>query len=229
MLRPRLFRLSALLMAAGLLVGACNDDGRTMRKPDADKTASISVPSTTSTTEPPLIETGKSVGSSLPTEPLEGLDVTAPWALGAVIPAKYTCAGANVSPALSWPKAPEGTIEIAITMTDEDAPQYVHWALAGLEPATTSVGEGVVPDSAIQATNSAGTVGYTGPCPPAGATHTYTIEVHFLSQQLEVAAAEPAAEMVLAIRSATVSSAITSGTAAGSGGAASTSSTVATS
>ena len=47
--------------------------------------------------------------------------VTAPWRDGGPIDARYTCKGANVSPALSWTAAPEGTQEIAITLIDQDA------------------------------------------------------------------------------------------------------------
>ena len=212
--RPRSLRLPVALVACAVAVAACNDDGRTMRKPGPGNNASISVPSTTSTSEPPLIEAGDPTTSALPGEAVDELVVTAPWADGAPIPAKYTCAGDDVSPALTWPVAPEGTIEIAITMVDEDAPQYVHWAISGLEPGTTAVGEGVLPDSAIQAANGAGRPGYSGPCPPAGTTHSYTIEVHYLNQQLEVAEGEPGADMMLAIRSATFRSATVTGTAA---------------
>ena len=72
-------------------------------------------------------------------------------------------------------------------MTDTDAPGFVHWVVAGLDPATTSLGEGAVPEDAIVALNSAGGLGYTGPCPPAGGgVHRYVVSVHFLATATEI-------------------------------------------
>ena len=41
---------------------------------------------------------------------------------GGLIPAKYTCDGADVSPPLQWNKVPEGTKSIALICDDPDAP-----------------------------------------------------------------------------------------------------------
>lgn len=189
-----------------------------MRQPGPDQTSSISVPPTT--TEP-LIADDSNPAWTMPSEPivsaapspaLSELTVTAPWADGAAIDAKYTCNGANVSPALTWSAAPEGTSEIAITLTDDDAPTYVHWVVAGIDTARTSLSEGVVPEGVLQATNGVGTVGYTGPCPPAGATHAYTLTVYYLAQQLEVDATAPASELISTIEQTAFDSASVTGT-----------------
>src|SRR6059036_1121055 len=58
---------------------------------------------------------------------------------GAVIAAKYTCDGVDVSPALTWSGAPAGTRSFALIADDPDAPAgtWVHWVLYNL-PADVS-------------------------------------------------------------------------------------------
>ncbi len=99
-----------------------------------------------------------------------------------------------------------------MTLSDEQAPTFVHWAIAGLDPDTTSIEEGQVPVGAIQATNGGNEVGYTGPCPPQGQTHTYVLTVHFLDSQIELGDGAAGADMLTAIDAATLESAQVTGT-----------------
>ena len=143
------------------------------------------------------------------------LSITAPWRDAAPIDPRYTCKGANIAPALSWTAAPEGTQEIALTMVDQDA-TFDHWTLTGIAPDVVSLAEGQVPTGAVAALNGAGTAAYTGPCPPAGATHTYRITVHYLNRALLLAAGGVAADAHTAIDAATIASAQVTGTFTGS-------------
>jgi Raf kinase inhibitor-like YbhB/YbcL family protein len=138
--------------------------------------------------------------------------IGAPWADGGPIPKDLTCDGANRSPALTWSKAPAGTVEIALTMTDDQAPGVVHWAVAGLPAASTAAAAGSIASSAIQATNVSGTVGYTGPCPPKGSTHTYRLTVHYLAQATELATGVAGADLLSAIEGSTFAQATVTGT-----------------
>ena len=106
---------------------------------------------------------------------------------GRPIPARHTCQGENVSPALSWSPAPADTVEIAITMVDLDAPNFVHWAIAGIDPLSTSLGEGVVPEFAIAGTERHGRARATPDRArrPARPTRT-AFTVHYLDQQTEL-------------------------------------------
>ena len=50
---------------------------------------------------------------------------------GQSIPAKYSCTGKNISPALTWSEPPAGTQSFALIVDDPDAPMgaWVHWVL----------------------------------------------------------------------------------------------------
>lgn len=188
---------------AACLLTACNDDGRELRPATPDQTGSVSTTSAPTTTAPV-----PGVFDTLPGEASVTMappSLVAPFAEGSRMPALHTCNGPNVSPTLSWTGAPPEAVEIAITMIDLDAPGYVHWAMSGIDPLATGLGEGIVPEFAITSINSGGTPGYTGPCPPAGETHTYEITVHFLLQQTELADGGPGADLLAFIDGAALS------------------------
>lgn len=200
-------------------LGGCASDGRELRPPKADQNGSVSTIAVTTAPSNPVIDDGGFDLATLPAEPLGSSDVGAvgelgfavlsgPVGDGAALPTAFTCDGANRSPALSWTPAPDGTAEIAVTLTDVDAPGYVHWAMAGLSPTATFLGEGQVPIDAIVGLNSAGTIGYTGPCPPQGADpHTYVFTVHFLMRATELATGAAGEDLLAAIEDATFDSA----------------------
>ena len=105
---------------------------------------------------------------------------------GALIPPKYTCDGADVSPPLSFTGAPAGTKSFALIADDPDAPMgtWVHWVAWNIPAGTRSLEEGVpkketLPDGARQGSNDFRRVGYGGPCPPSG-THRYFFRLYAL-------------------------------------------------
>lgn len=95
-----------------------------------------------------------------------------------LIPSKYTGEGEDVSPALSWTDAPDGTKEFAIICHDPDAPLvspngtygFVHWVLYNIPGDVNSLEEGTAQFSSGK--NDFGEVGYNGPMPPNG--HGFT-------------------------------------------------------
>jgi hypothetical protein len=102
------------------------------------------------------------------------------------IPTKYSCDGQNVSPALSWEGAPEGTVSYALIMDDPDAPggTFVHWVLYDLSVSVNSLPEGVPQEErpnigGSQGRNSFRKTGYGGPCPPGG-RHRYYFKLYAL-------------------------------------------------
>lgn len=100
------------------------------------------------------------------------------------IPARYTCDGENRSPPLTVSEIPSGTKSLALVVTDPDAPAgtWTHWILLNLPPETTHLPENVQ-DLGVSATNSFGTQGYGGPCPPSG-THRYVFTLYALDTEL---------------------------------------------
>ena len=100
--------------------------------------------------------------------------------LGA-IPARCTCEGEDLSPALAWTGVPTGTRSLALIVDDPDAPRgtWVHWVLWNMGPDTTEIPATSVPGGALQGTNDFGKQGYGGPCPPSG-THRYFFKLYAL-------------------------------------------------
>ncbi len=113
---------------------------------------------------------------------------------GGMIPAKYTCDGADVSPPLQWDAVPEGTRSIALICDDPDAPMgtWVHWVLFNLPSETKKLAENVpadktLPNGAKQGISDFGRIGYGGPCPPGG-THRYFFKIYALDTQVDLQA-----------------------------------------
>src|ERR1700685_1159856 len=90
----------------------------------------------------------------------------------------FGCAGGNISPALSWSGAPQGTKSFALSIYDPDAPTgsgFWHWVVFNIPPETTSLPKGAgdpkgsgMPAGVIQGKTDYGAPGYGGPCPPKG-------------------------------------------------------------
>lgn len=112
---------------------------------------------------------------------------------GAAIPKKHTGEGEDVSPALSWSGAPEGTRAFAIVCHDPDAPLvgpggtygFVHWVLYNIPASINSLAEGDA--GYTTGKNDFGNTGYGGPMPPNGhGTHQYYFWVLALSDDTEL-------------------------------------------
>lgn len=107
---------------------------------------------------------------------------------GQMIPARYTCRGDGVNPALRWSGLPTATKSIAVVVDDPDAPSgpYVHWLLFNIEPSNTEIAEDSLPSGADEAVGSAGKAKYSPPCPPSGSTHHYRFSVYALDAPLSL-------------------------------------------
>jgi Raf kinase inhibitor-like YbhB/YbcL family protein len=110
------------------------------------------------------------------------------------IPAKHTCEGPDVSPALAWVGAPAGTKSFALIVDDPDAPDpaapkmtWVHWVLYDLPASATGLPEAVaakeLQKGTLEGTNDWKRTGYGGPCPPIG-RHRYFFKLYALDAVL---------------------------------------------
>lgn len=108
--------------------------------------------------------------------------------LNTMIPAAYTCSGADQSPPLEWHNPPAKTQSFALVMQDPDAPNgtWTHWILFNIPANINELGAGSpVPESAANGKNSWGGLGYRGPCPPVGA-HRYVFKLYAMDTVLSV-------------------------------------------
>ncbi len=119
---------------------------------------------------------------------------------GGAIPARHSCDGANVSPALNWQGAPQGTVSFALIVDDPDARGFIHWVVYDIPGgAGGSLPEGLGPtDAPPQGRNDFGRTGYGGPCPPSG-THRYRFTLWALSARLGLSGNPSAAQVRTAL------------------------------
>jgi Raf kinase inhibitor-like YbhB/YbcL family protein len=108
------------------------------------------------------------------------------------IPVDYTCEGREISPKIEIHGL--NATSIAVIVDDPDAPSgtFTHWVIWNIEP-TDSIPAEIPNDrvllkplKAVQGTNSGGTIGYMGPCPPKGKPHRYYFKVYGLDAMLNL-------------------------------------------
>ena len=128
------------------------------------------------------------------------MEITSPaFKNNAYIPTRFMADGTDMSPALKWSDAPEGTQSFALIMEDPDCQSgsWVHWLiydlpgdLAGLEERIPR--EGALPDGTKQGLiwgvkdEDCKRVGYFGPEPPRGELHRYFFKLYALDKMLGI-------------------------------------------
>lgn len=115
------------------------------------------------------------------------MNLTSPaFGHGGKIPSKYTCDGENVNPLLSISDPPEGVKSYALIVDDPDAPMgiWVHWVVWNLPKELMDIHEKET--LGVSGTNDFKKLGYGGPCPPPGPSHTYRFKLYALDSMLEL-------------------------------------------
>ena len=158
----------SLLIFIAVLLSACSTSSSTTSQPVATETAII---------------------ASTTPEASMALQLTSDaFVNGQSIPAKYTCTGMGISPALAWTEPPAGTQSFALIVDDPDAPgrTWVHWVLFNISTGTRSLKEGFTAENTIAVgKNSSSHLSYDGPCPPSG-THRYFFKLYALDAPLSL-------------------------------------------
>ncbi len=128
-----------------------------------------------------------------------------------MIPDRYTCDGADVSPELGIEGVPEGTVSLVLVVDDPDAPggTWDHWVVFDI-PVTASVSEDVGA-TGTGGFNSWQRTGYGGPCPPSG-THRYFFTVLALDAELDLAEGATKVEVLAAAEGRVLGEAVLMGT-----------------
>ncbi len=89
------------------------------------------------------------------------------------IPARYTCDGADISPALQWSNVPPGTRELVLLIAHlSTAEVHFDWSVAGLVPTLDGLTAGGLPPGAIVGRNSRGQTAYSI-CPAKDVRQSY--------------------------------------------------------
>jgi Raf kinase inhibitor-like YbhB/YbcL family protein len=117
------------------------------------------------------------------------------------IPVKYSCADANISPALAWTDPPAGT-QSYVLIVDDPAVHWLVYAIPAMQrglPENT-LRKATLPNSVRQGKNSAGKVGYGGPCPDPGQLHHYFFKLYALDYLPDLKAKAKVADVEAAIR-----------------------------
>jgi len=98
------------------------------------------------------------------------------------IPARFTCQGPGINPALEIEGIPPSAKSFVLIMDDPDAPfgTFLHWLVYDM-PITANITENSVPGK--QGINSTRGVDYVPPCPPLG-THRYFFKLFALDKNL---------------------------------------------
>jgi Raf kinase inhibitor-like YbhB/YbcL family protein len=116
------------------------------------------------------------------------------FASGGNIPRKHTGEGEDVSPALAWSQAPEGTRSFALICHDPDAPLvaggeygFTHWVAYNIAGSASGLDEGT--KVCTEGASGFGRPGYGGPMPPPGhGPHHYFFWLFALDAELDLPA-----------------------------------------
>ena len=210
-------RLVPALVVVALVLGSCgsgpSSPAPTSSSAAAGSPAPLVTPSgsgaaptaTAGGTNEPVTPGASSSATPTPTVVAFTL-TTAAFHTDGVIPARFTCDGRDISPAMAWTGTPSGTAWLVLVMDDIDAHDFTHWIAYAIRPGTTRLDEGAgaaTSSQLAQGANDFGHVGYGGPCPPSG-THRYVFALSALGAPLGLSGTPDGATVRAALAKAQV-------------------------
>jgi hypothetical protein len=164
-------------LGLALLLAACGSSAKPSTTTD---TASVSAATTTTSARSATAASEKVPNVDIPVK-IPVLQKGSP-----LIPARYTCDGAGVSPPVTWSGVPVHTVEIDLFVVSlAKGTAFSAWSVAGLNPHLHALPAGRLPSGTILGRNRSGKLGYTL-CPPRGARESYVMLVFALPQRIHV-------------------------------------------
>jgi len=184
-------------LAIVAIVASCGTSGRAMQNPKPGATAPPRAADSTTTSAAPAKAAANASGLFTLTSEA--------FAAGGNIPAEYTCDGVGTTPTFRWSKIPDGTVEIALVITDPDTPAVIPWAIVGIGPKTTGLSPTSIPTNAVQlASNSetgTGAHAYSPICPLDQQPHTYDFTLYALGTPSGLTATSPTESSLVTLAS----------------------------
>ena len=128
-------------------------------------------------------------GGEVPTQPGQ-LSILSPlFGLNEQIPKEYTCDGADISPPLEWQNVPSNAKALVLIVIDgnsDSSTTGVRWLVGDINPNTTGVEAGKVPEGGIVGSDTQGKTGYGGICPEPGKSSTVEFVLWPLSEKISL-------------------------------------------
>jgi len=107
------------------------------------------------------------------------------------IPAKFTCDGENINPALEIEGVPSNAKSLVLIMDDPDVPEwkrkdrmFVHWVVYDMPPDLEVIPEDTLPEG-VPGKGTHEENSYMGPCPP-DREHRYFFKLYALDKKLHL-------------------------------------------
>lgn len=171
---------AVVVVAACLVLSACGGGGDAAKTPSGGNAA----------TTPTVVRVRATLAPITPIADLPTMALESVFPDGGSFPSQHTCEGLNTSPPLRWRDAPAETKSFVVFVDDPDAGGiFSHWVIYNI-PQSSGGLAGAIPtatnfdDGTQQGVNSAGEIGYTGPCPPSGALHRYRLYLYAVDERL---------------------------------------------
>jgi phosphatidylethanolamine-binding protein (PEBP) family uncharacterized protein len=111
---------------------------------------------------------------------------------GGVIPVRYTCDGADLSPPLRWQKIPPGAAQLFLIALElrggvaSGKGATIQWAVGDIQPQDGQIAAGALPPGAVVGDNSAGKAGWGGLCGSKGPRHHVAFLMYALRKKLDL-------------------------------------------
>jgi phosphatidylethanolamine-binding protein (PEBP) family uncharacterized protein len=170
------------IVVLGLMLGGCGGTSSST-KSSANQSNSSDPAATVTTPVSKAAASTKATGTQAAVKrrhvPIdEKVDITSPaFAPDGLLPARYTCDGADTPPPLRWSGIPAGTAELQLYVLKIE-PEHGHlifnWAVAGINPKLHGLLGGKLPAGAVTGLNSNGKARYEV-CPPNKVSEGYVI------------------------------------------------------